>query len=261
MDNNQIDGQKNNKESYCPNSLFDNGTISIGEFKTLEEAMSFPIKEIWCVNRKGDNKFQAYKDQGTRMLLICDWSRSIQDSLKFVLALIHQNGKIHYYDLNDLPLYPEERKNQYEGSLGDQATYTLYHLIENKQYNTNTNMNKKLIRLTESDLHLIVKESVNKILKEVDRHRDGYWKERWAKQKAAKQSDTEKDADTSEKPQKNASSLRKTVIERVITMTIIKPIPNALTEVIQRDIRMAMLATDQKKRKDSGSIKHWASIL
>ena len=56
-------------------------------------------------------------------------------------------------------------------------------------------------------------------------------------------------------------SLRKTVIERVITMTIIKPIPNALTEVIQRDIRMAMLATDQKKRKDSGSIKHWASIL
>lgn len=35
---------------------------------------------------------------------------------------------------------------------------------ENKQYNTN--MNKKLIRLTESDLHRIVKESVQKILKE-----------------------------------------------------------------------------------------------
>lgn len=28
-------------------------------------------------------------------------------------------------------------------------------------------MNKKLIRLTESDLHKIIKESVNKILKEV----------------------------------------------------------------------------------------------
>lgn len=35
---------------------------------------------------------------------------------------------------------------------------------ENKQYNI---MNKKLIRLTESDLHRIVKESVNRILKEV----------------------------------------------------------------------------------------------
>ena len=37
--------------------------------------------------------------------------------------------------------------------------------IENKHIN----MNKKLIRLTESDLHRIVRESVNKILKE-----DGY---------------------------------------------------------------------------------------
>lgn len=35
-----------------------------------------------------------------------------------------------------------------------------------KQINCNTNMNKKLIRLTESDLHRIVKESVKKVLKE-----------------------------------------------------------------------------------------------
>lgn len=38
---------------------------------------------------------------------------------------------------------------------------------ENKQYNRNTNMNKKLIRLTESDLHKIVKESVNRIINEI----------------------------------------------------------------------------------------------
>ena len=35
---------------------------------------------------------------------------------------------------------------------------------ENKQY---TNMNKKLIRLTEQDLHRIVKESANRVLNEV----------------------------------------------------------------------------------------------
>ena len=40
------------------------------------------------------------------------------------------------------------------------------YVSENKQYKTNTNMNKKLIRLTESDLHKIVKESVNKVLNE-----------------------------------------------------------------------------------------------
>lgn len=37
---------------------------------------------------------------------------------------------------------------------------------ENKQYKTSTNMNKKLIKLTEADLKQIVKKSVNKILKE-----------------------------------------------------------------------------------------------
>lgn len=44
---------------------------------------------------------------------------------------------------------------------------------EDKQYKRNTNMNKKLIRLTESDLHRIVKESVNRILKEVN-YADNY---------------------------------------------------------------------------------------
>lgn len=43
---------------------------------------------------------------------------------------------------------------------------------------------KKIIKLTESDLHRIVKESIEKIIVEVDRHRPGYWAERWAKQKA-----------------------------------------------------------------------------
>ena len=44
--------------------------------------------------------------------------------------------------------------------------YMNNNLDENKQYKANTNMNKKLIRLTEQDLHKIVKESVNKILME-----------------------------------------------------------------------------------------------
>ena len=167
MEDNQINGQKISKEAYCPNSFFDNGTISIGEFKTLDDAMNFPIKEIWRINRTEDNKFQSYKSQGSRLLIICSWNRSIQDSLKFVVAVIHKDkvGKVYYWDMNDLPLYPEERKNQYEGSLGDDATYTLYQ-IANNRLNCNTNMNKKLIRLTESDLHRIVKESVNRILDE-----------------------------------------------------------------------------------------------
>lgn len=82
-------------------------------------------------------------------------------------------------------------------------------------------MNKNLIRLTESDLHQVVKESVNKVLKEADRHRpgyfkgkpdrhrEGYWKERYAKQKAAKEAETEKNTDAPTKPQKQTSKPKK----------------------------------------------------
>lgn len=42
------------------------------------------------------------------------------------------------------------------------------HTDNNQELNTEQYMNKKLIRLTESDLHKIVKESVNRILSEID---------------------------------------------------------------------------------------------
>lgn len=38
--------------------------------------------------------------------------------------------------------------------------------MDNKQYNNDRNMDKKVIRLTEADLHRIIKESVERILKE-----------------------------------------------------------------------------------------------
>ena len=172
MNNNQINGQKNNKEAYCPNPIFNNGTVSIGEFKTIEDAMNFPMQEIWCINRTQDNKFNSYVSQGCRLLIICDWCKSIQDSQKFVVALISKSGKITYWDLNDLPI----NTRQYENSIDNDVLTAIYAVADelyrnNNQLNCNLNMNKKLIRLTESDLHRIVKESVNRILKEsLDSH-------------------------------------------------------------------------------------------
>lgn len=49
---------------------------------------------------------------------------------------------------------------------GERRNLVATHGNNPQELNCNTNMNKKLIRLTESDLHRIVKESVQKILKE-----------------------------------------------------------------------------------------------
>ena len=71
----------------------------------------------------------------------------------------------------------------YEGATNNDSVYNIkgdFHKLANKQrehllnqqtkpwlHNESKNMNKKLVRLTESDIHRIVKESVNKILNEI----------------------------------------------------------------------------------------------
>ena len=56
-----------------------------------------------------------------------------------------------------------DKDGNYVSANGDGVDY----ISENKKLNRNRNMNKKLIRLTESDLHRIVKESVNRVLNEI----------------------------------------------------------------------------------------------
>lgn len=171
MDNNQND---NSKSKWCPNVFFEKGSISIGEFKTLDDALGFPIPDKWCVNRTvGDNKFEKYMALNVRVLIICDWSKSIQDSRKFVIALVYPDGQTIYFDFNDIQI----DANEYETSLDEDVFNAIERVVsahyklhnsetnENKQHKTRYNM-KKTIRLSESDLHRVIKESVKRVLRE-----------------------------------------------------------------------------------------------
>ena len=135
MGNSQVYGNINQERSkYCPNELFSEDNISLGEFKTINDAMEFPIHEVWCVNRSGGgNEFQKYKDSGVRILIICDWGRNVQDVKKFVVALVFRNGEVIYYDMNDVPIAPDSEKYQYEGSLGHGIMYTIYQIVEHNK--------------------------------------------------------------------------------------------------------------------------------
>lgn len=171
MYNNQND---NSKSKWCPNVFFEKGSISIGEFKTLDVAMGFPIPDKWCVNRTvGDNKFEKYMALNVRVLIICDWSKSIQDSRKFVIALVYPDGQTIYFDFNDIQI----DANEYETSLDEDVFNAIERVVsahyklhnsetnENKQHKTRYNM-KKTIRLSESDLHKVIKESVKRAIHE-----------------------------------------------------------------------------------------------
>lgn len=89
----------------------------------------------------------------------------------FVAITVRPSGRALVLDKNH-KWWPPAESIRYIQGLGEGASTIVTKegksiKTENKQYNKNTNMNKKQIRLTEQDLHRIVKESVNRILNEV----------------------------------------------------------------------------------------------
>lgn len=127
--------------------------VSIGEFKTLNDCMEFPIHNIWCINREDDNLFSKYKAQGFRVIIICCWNRI--DHWRFVVGII-KGGKRAYFDLNDLPM--NFVVNEYEAYLGKEAMFAISKLDEHIII-----INDE-IRLTESQLRQIISTCIKNIL-------------------------------------------------------------------------------------------------
>lgn len=86
---------------------------------------------------------------------------------------VKKNLKSFLKKNGDKDLGTADRLARMRGINDPESLFNKESFRENNQYKRNTNMNKKLIRLTESDLHRIVKESVNRILKEVN-YADNY---------------------------------------------------------------------------------------
>ncbi len=158
------------KVSKLPNQFYvsDDGLITIGYFNTFEEAMNFEPQNGWCTS-VNQGRFEEHHDINHEMLYIIRNNKLSKGSnCRFVVAQVNFDGRIVYWDQKNNNLNDGSSRisaNEYETSLGD-AKSKLQPMKLNNQLNCNTNMNKKLIRLTESDLHRIVKESLNKILME-----------------------------------------------------------------------------------------------
>ena len=175
----------------CPNPIYNDGNISIGELKTQRDARWFPIQNFafpdenndYCVSKKvgGYNQFQKYHQDGYKMLIIYDKSKSSNDEFKRVLVMA-KNGELRFWNNFDIPCGTTKRLNDpiwaYIDTLPHKAQIALSEFAEstletNDMINNKTNKNetknmnrKNTIRLTESELKKVITESVKKILKE-----------------------------------------------------------------------------------------------
>lgn len=101
---------------------------------------------------------------------ILNWIKSKNKNTVYIdpLAKTSRRANIQTHQANITPrrYVTQAEKNFYlRYGLGDSVEPRYNIIKENK--NCNRTMNKKLIRLTESDLHRIVKESVNNVLNEI----------------------------------------------------------------------------------------------
>ena len=169
----------------CPNPVYDDGNLSIGECRTQRDARWFPIQNLaypdnnndFCVSKNagGFQQFQKYKQLGYKMLIIYDKGRSVNDEFKrmFVIA---RNGHLDFWNHFDRPCGTTKHKDDpiwnYINSLPHEAQIALSKfaegtLSEEKITESNTkNMKKNTVKLNEQQLRQIVAESVKRVLRE-----------------------------------------------------------------------------------------------
>lgn len=109
-------------QKYCPNILFSENNISIGEFKTLEEVKEYPLSRYWFLDFKNSKLFTEQRP--CRILIICSWDR--QDEERFVIALL-ENNEVSYFDMNVIPMITN--KDEFEDSIGKKARDFIYSLL------------------------------------------------------------------------------------------------------------------------------------
>ena len=155
------------KRKYAkPSPIYDKDGIYVGVLSTFQMANMLPINTTWCIT-KTPHRYAEFNNDNQKCLYIINNKNA--DPHRRVIAVCSIDN-VEYWDSKNHRM-EEEEVMLYEKTLPIEVENIIHNfayqiLPENKQYKTNTNMNKKLIRLNESDLHRIVKESVKKVLRE-----------------------------------------------------------------------------------------------
>jgi hypothetical protein len=154
-------------QHIAPNILWYNSEYSIGSIDSLKIARSIPIENVWCIKAK--DKFQRYASLGHKMYII--FSPNVIEPYTYIIAQVH-DGEVDYWDMNN-HRYSDLHKNDCHKNLENMLPQEIINILYNEAANQtdnnkslNCNINKKLIKLSESDLRRIINESIKRILME-----------------------------------------------------------------------------------------------
>ena len=152
--------------------IYNNNGVCI--FKPTSFQESRVIGEPICCFANNQNSWnEHYNFNQEEIYFVYDVMRCDSDE-DFVAITVRPNGRARVLDKNH-NWWSSSDSIRYIKGLNDGASLILSKngktlKTENKEYKSNKNMKRKkqLVRLTEGDLHRIIKESVNNILSELD---------------------------------------------------------------------------------------------
>ena len=139
-----------------PNKIYADGTVSIGKVTSAKDLSKFPVANNWCIKQPG--MFQKYKTEGYSFYIIDNGDEC--DYIRYAILMVRNDGAKYYYDLDNSQMTQDSILN-YQSHLTPQSITFIQSLSEDKQHNS-TNSNK--VKLTETLLHKIIKESTWKVL-------------------------------------------------------------------------------------------------
>lgn len=96
---------------FFPNKIYEDDEIIVSEFKTYDEIMNFPIKDIWGFDAIFEFDFNYVKNHmDGRFLSHFNKKEPLNSSTKFVLSVKTTTDGIEeevFYDMNNMRIYDE----------------------------------------------------------------------------------------------------------------------------------------------------------
>ena len=139
-----------------PNPIYNQNGVYVGEFKSFSDANMLPINTNWCIT-KTKSRYNEFNNENSKCLYIIN-NRN-QDPWRRVIAVVYTD-RVEYWDSTNIRM---DDNASYENTLPSEVVDIIHSKCqktnENKQHKTRYNM-KKTIRLSESDLHRVINESV-----------------------------------------------------------------------------------------------------
>lgn len=144
-------------------------TVSLGLFKTFEEAMNFEGENSWCTS-VNQGRFNENTMNGTLLYIIRNLRLSKSSECRFVVAQVFNNGEKIYWTSKDNRLTETHEGSrpsiaEYENTIKEVLPYIMP--SSNKETNESKNMKKNVVKINENTLRQIVAESVKKVLSEL----------------------------------------------------------------------------------------------